>query len=194
MSLRDYLEEKRNQLQEKKKEEMLLQEQANYNVYSWYKLYGKNPKACAVGFIMQDKFEICTSTSSYRHDSAAQVLFSKYYNKDLQKEELDEDIPWFNLLPKYYNIICFELVSPLYNTAAPDILIFLPDKINEFQIEMLHKIQNEIDYYNENIKVKVKYHAGYKKNEDDFDRIDDMLDAYYKLDRISERSEYYGKI
>ena len=194
MNMKDFLKEKKQLIQEKKKEKEELQEQANYNVYSWYQLYKNNSRACAVGFIMPDNYEIHTSTSTYRHDSAAQFLFAKYFSKDLQKEEIEEDITWFNLLPKYYNTICFELVSPLYNTAGSDILIFLPDKINEFQKEILYKIQNEMDFYNENIKVKVKYHAGFKKNEDDFERIDDMLDAYYKLDRINERSEYYGKL
>ena len=194
MNLKEYLKSNKIKLEEKKRKKQELEKQANYNVYSWYQLYQNNSKACGVGFIMQDNFEIYTSTSTYRHDSAAQALFEKYYNKNLQVEEQEEDIPWFNLLPKYYNIVCFELVSPLYNTAGSDILIFLPDKINEFQKEMLYKIQNEMDYYNENIKLKVKYHAGYKSDEDDFDRIDDILDRYYNLDRKSERSEYHGKI
>ena len=199
MSLKEKYETFKKDLEKKKQEKDELIKQANYNIYSWYKLYEKNPRACGVGFIMPEDFEIYTSTTTYRHDSAAQMLFFKHYNKDLIKEEQDEDIPWFNLLPKYYNIICFELVSPTYNTAGSDILIFLPDKINQFQKEMLYKIQNEMDYYNNeleknNVKLKVKYHAGYKNDEDDFERIDDMLDRYYNMDRLSERSEYHGKI
>lgn len=191
--LKDYYNTKKIELEEKKKENEKLKSQADYNVYSWYKLYEKNPNACGVGFIMPETMEIHTSTSSYRHDSAARSLFSKYYEKDLEQEEKDEEIPWFNLLPKYYNTICFELVSP-YSSAGPNMLIFLPDKINEFQKEMLYKIQNEMDYYNESITLKVKYHAGYKNDEDDFDRIEDILDRYYKLDKKDERSEYHGKI
>ena len=191
--LKEYYNNQKIKLEEKKKQKEELKEQANYNVYSWYKFYGNNSNACGVGFIMPNEFEIYTSTSTYRHDAAAQNLFYKYYNLDLSKEESEEKIPWFNLLPKYYNIICFELVSP-YSSAGPNMLIFLPDKINEFQKEMLYKIQNEMDYYNETIKLKVKYHAGYKNDEDDFDRIDDILDRYYNLDRKNERSEYHGKI
>ena len=191
--LKNYYYEKKEQYEEKKKKEEELENQARYNVYSWYKLYENNSRAAGVGFIMPETMEIYTSKSSYKHDSAAQVLFSRHYNKDLSVEEKDEDIPWFNLIPKYYNTICFELVSP-YSPAGPNMVIFLPDKINEFQKEMLYKIQNEMDYYNESIKLKVKYHAGYKDDEADFDRIDDILDRYYNIDKINERSEYHGKI
>ena len=194
MNLKEIYENRKKKLEELKKQKEELLEKANYNVYDWYQVYGNNPKAAGVGFIMPDNFEISTSTTSYRHDAAAQSLFFKYYNKDLQEEEIEKKISWFMILPKYYNTICIELVSP-YSSAGPDMLIFLPDEINDFQREMLFKLQNEIDYYSESIKLKVKYRAGLTSNpetEDEFDRIEEIIDTFYKNE--IERSEQNAKI
>lgn len=194
MNLKEMYENRKKKLEEIKKQKDEMMEKANYNVYDWYQFYGSNPEAAGVGFIMPDNFEISTSTSSYRHDAAAQSLFPKYYNKNLEQEEIEKGMPWFMILPKYYNTICIELVSP-YSSAGPDMLIFLPDEINDFQKEMLFKLQNEIDYYSENIKLKVKYRAGLTskpESENEFDRIDEIIDTFYNKE--IERSEQNAKI
>ena len=194
MNLKEMYENRKKKLEEIKKQKDEMMEKANYNVYDWYQFYGSNPEAAGVGFIMPDNFEISTSTSSYRHDAAAQLLFPKYYNKNLEQEEIEKGMPWFMILPKYYNTICIELVSP-YSSAGPDMLIFLPDEINDFQKEMLFKLQNEIDYYSENIKLKVKYRAGLTskpESENEFDRIDEIIDTFYNKE--IERSEQNAKI
>ena len=128
---------------------------------------------------MPDKYEIETVTSSYRHDQAAGNLFYKYYNKNMSFEAEKLKMPWYIMLPKKYSTVAFHLVSP-YNMNQ--VLMFLPEKINEYQISVLKQIGKEVEEYNKDKKLKVKFNASIDPEIDDkteFDNIDEMIEHFY---------------
>ena len=193
MSIKNYFEKKKQLKEEKERLLNELKNQAKQNVLSWYKAYGDKYEPAGVGFIMPDKYEIETVTSSYRHDQAAGNLFYKYYNKNMSFEAEKYDMPWYMMMPKKYNTVAFHLVSP-YNMG--EILMFLPEQINEYQISILKKIGEEVAEYNKDSKLKVKFNSCIDPEIDtktEFNNIDEMLEHFYGKE-INEGSEYNAKI
>jgi len=195
MGLKDLYLNKKRQLEEKKLKQKELEEKAKYDVEAWYEAYGDNFEAAGLAFVMPDKYEILTDKSSYKHTAAARVLFSKYYDKDLDQEEKTNDLGWISLFPEKYNTICVEFFS-IYKSQT--VFISMPDEINDFQMQKLYDIENEIKKFNEKEKNNLKIlnyravKASDYESEDEFDTIDDMLNAFYNKE--NERSEQHGKV
>ena len=183
MSIKSFIEKRKLLKEEKERLLKELEEQSKQSVLSWYKAYGERYEPAGVGFIMPNKYEIATVTSSYRHDQAAGDLFYKYYNKNMSFEAEILNMPWYMMLPKKYNTIAFHLVSP-YNMN--EILMFLPEKINEYQINILNQIGKEVDEYNKTSKVKVHFNACIDPNIDaktEFNNIDEMIEYFYDIEK-----------
>lgn len=179
MELIEHLKKIKKNIEEQKEKQQQSKDESTHNVCSWYEVYGNNYKSAGVGFIMPDNYEIYTSLNSYRHDQAAEILFSKYYGKNIHSEAQDKGLQsWTNLLPQYYDAISFLLVSP-YNMDI--ILLFLPEKINEYQKRILYKIDEEIKTYNASSNIKIKFYVGANGYDGrEYNDVAEMLDSLYE--------------
>ena len=183
MSIKDFIEKKQKLKEEEERLIKELEQKSKQSVFSWYKLYEKKYASAGVGFIMPDKYEIETTQTSYRHDYAASELFLRYYNKNLSYEAERSGLTWYMMMPKVYNTIAFHLVSP-YNMN--EILMFLPEEINDYQINILKQIGKEVEEYNKEAPLKIHFNACIDPEIDEkteFENIDEMIEHFYGKER-----------
>ena len=172
MGIKDYISElkkKRLELMELKRKENI--NRLNYDVYQFYKdsLKLSNATNGMVIIITPENEHREIAIGSDSHRQIAQDMFDRMDVNHIDFSNVDGDFG--DVIPKEYNSIFIRMASIMNGPT----IIYLPDNLNEFQLDRLKLFNEDIKRFNkdnkEEFKVCFEYHNKEKDIEHDLDDI-----------------------